>query len=411
VSGGRWWYATWLAARRELVQLLRAKSFWISTAVLILAVASAVIIPALFAAGPARPSRVGVVGSPAQVPSMVRTAREAGRVAGSRVDVTWIRSLRAARAELRSGSLTAVLVADREVLVRQQSLGGNGPGLAEVLARIGGLQRIFRQLAPGAARLIGTEGITLPVHGLIAPPRGLASRLTGLGIAILIYLLVASYGTRIAVGVGEEKTSRVVEVLLATMRPSQLLAGKVIGVGILALSQVTAMLAVFLTLGAAVGSPLVRGAQQSVVWDGALWLVVGYAFYACAFAAAGSLISRQADAYNTALPLQLPLLVAYVMSYTVLYSTGVSWFYWVLAFVPLTAPVAMPVLVAVGAAAPWQVALAAVLCVGSAVGVARLAAIIYQRAILRTGGRVRLRQVLRLPGPGNLAAGYRETGR
>jgi len=129
-------------------------------------------------------------------------------------------------------------------------------------------------------------------------------------------------------------------VLLTTLRPVQLLAGKVIGMGLLALAQIAAMVVAFLVLGHAAGSTAVQGASTSVVLAGALWLVLGYAFYCTAYAAAGSLITRQADAYNV-LPLQLPLILAYVLAFNVLYASGVNWLYHVLAFVPFTAPVAM----------------------------------------------------------------------
>jgi ABC-2 type transport system permease protein len=128
---------------------------------------------------------------------------------------------------------------------------------------------------------------------------------------------------------------------------------------------------------------------------GALWLVLGYAFYCTAFAAAGSLITRQADAYNAALPLQIPLILAYLLTFTVLYATSVNAFYHVLAFVPFTAPIAMPVLVAVGAAPAWQVAVSAGISVVSTVVMARVAGAVYERAILRTGSRLKVRQVLR----------------
>ena len=84
-----------------------------------------------------------------------------------------------------------------------------------------------------------------------------------------------------------------------------------------------------------------------------------------------------------------------MLAYTVLYASGVNWFYHLLAFVPFTAPVAMPVLVAVGAAPAWQQALSAVISIACTVGMARLAGTIYERAILRTGSRLRVRQVLR----------------
>jgi ABC-2 type transport system permease protein len=208
-------------------------------------------------------------------------------------------------------------------------------------------------------------------------------------------VIILTYGVRIAIGVGEEKASRVVEVLLTTLRPVQLLAGKVIGVGILAVAQIAAMVVVFFVLGRAAGSAAVQGPAAGVVLSGALWLVLGYAFYCTAYAAAGSLITRQADAYNASIPLQLPLILAYVLAYTVLYASGVNWFYHVLAFIPFTAPVAMPVLVAVGAAPAWQLALSAAISLAATVGMARLAGTIYERAILRTGSRLRVRQVLR----------------
>lgn len=87
-----------------------------------------------------------------------------------------------------------------------------------------------------------------------------------------------------------------------------------------------------------------------------------------------------------------------MLSYTALYANGVNWLCHVLAFVPFTAPVAMPVLVAVGAAPGWEIALSAVFTLAATVWMARLAGLIYGRAILRTGSRLRVRQVLRAAG-------------
>jgi ABC-2 type transport system permease protein len=387
----------WLVARREIRDRARAKSFWVASVILLLAVAAAVIIPT-FTHGGRATARVGIVGG--QVAALTQTVKEAGRVSGTTVTVVRLPGVAAARAKLLSGNLAAVLVGDSEVLVKQQPVaGGSSPGTSPLsaLSEIAGLQRLYALLPPSAAAGIASHGIALPVRGLLAPPRGLASRITGLAAAILIYVIILTYGVRITIGVGEEKASRVVEVLLTTLRPVQLLAGKVIGMGLLAVAQIVAMVALFLVLGNALGSTAVQGASASVVLAGGLWLLLGYAFYCTAYAAAGSLITRQADAYNASLPLQLPLILAYVLAYTVLYASGVNWFYRVLAFVPFTAPVAMPVLVAVGAAPAWQLTLSAAISIAATVGMARLAGTIYERAILRTGTRLRLRQVLRSP--------------
>jgi ABC-2 type transport system permease protein len=203
------------------------------------------------------------------------------------------------------------------------------------------------------------------------------------------------YGSQIALGIGEEKSSRVVEVLLASLRPVQLLIGKVLGMGSLVLAQAVGMVVVFIIAGFASGSDLVHGATLGVVIAGGVFIVLGYAFYCTAFAAAGSLVSRQSDVNSTILPVQIPLIVAYVLSYSVLYSNGANTFDRVLAFLPPTAPIAMPVLYAAGDAPAWQVVVAAVLTAAGTVWMARLAVRIYTYSILRTGPRIGFRQAIK----------------
>lgn len=387
-----WWAMTWLVARREINDRTRAKSFWIASILLLVTVAAGAIIPALLQ-GHHATARVGIVGGPAA--ALAATAREAGQISGTTVTVVPLPDVATAKAELRSGKVAAVLVGDSEVLIKQTSFNTGAGTLYGALSQIGGLQKLYAQLPPAAAAGIAQHGIALPVHGLSPPGRGLASRITGLSVAILIYIIILTYGIRITIGVCEEKASRVVEVLLTTLRPVQLLAGKVIGMGLLALAQIAAMVVLYLALGHAVGSNQIHGVTTGVVLSAGLWLVLGYAFYCTAYAAAGSLISRQSDAYNAALPLQIPLILAYVLTNTVVYASNVNAFYHVLAFIPFTAPITMPVLVSVGDAPAWQVAVSAVISVAATAWMARLAATIYSRAILRTGTRLKVRQVLR----------------
>jgi ABC-2 type transport system permease protein len=123
--------------------------------------------------------------------------------------------------------------------------------------------------------------------------------------------------------------------------------------------------------------------------------VLGYAFYCTAFAAAGSLVSRQSDVNSTIMPVQLPLIIAYALSYTVIYATGANTFYRVLGFLPPTAPIAMPVLYAAGDVPVWQVVVSAAICAVGVVWMARLAVRIYTNSILRTGPRISIRQAIR----------------
>jgi len=385
-----WWKLTWLVTRREIADRARARSFWIASAILLIAVIAGAVIPAALSGGRST-ARIGIVGGP--VAALSATAAEAGTITGTTVHVVVLPDIAAAQAGLRSGNLAAVLVGDSEVLVNKQSVTGSSIGTT--LAQIGGLQRLYAQLPPSAAAAVARHGIALPVRSLSPPTKNLTSRITGLVAAILIYVIILTYGIRITIGVGEEKATRVVEVLLTTLRPVQLLAGKVIGIGLMAIGQIVAMVTLYLAVAHAVGSPAVRSTDTATVLATGVWLILGYAFYCTAYAAAGSLINRQSDAYNASLPLQIPLILAYVLTYSVIYASSVNPFFHVLAFIPFTAPVAMPVLIAVGAAPAWQVAVSAVITVLSTIAMARLAATIYERAILRTGGRLRVRQVLR----------------
>ena len=386
----RWLRLTAIVAEREIRQRGRSRAFAVSTIVLLLVVAAGVTIPAILAHS-AKPQRVGIVGG--QLAAMTEIVREAGRLTGTGVTVVPQPSLAAAEAALRSGQLDVVLANDSEVVVKQVSVAdssGSGGGLPSAIADVAGLSKLLGHLPPGAA----DRGVTLPVRGLSPPSASLSRRLTGLFTVVLVWILISAYGSQIAMGVGEEKQNRIVEVILASVRPIQLLVGKVTGIGVLALAQAALMVAAFLGLGAAVGSSLVHGAAPGIVITGAVFLVLGYAFYCTAYAAAGSLVSRQSDVGAVILPVQVPLIIAYALSYTVIYADGANVFYRVLGFLPPTAPIAMPVLYAAGDVPGWQAAVSAVLVAAGTVWMARTAATIYGRSILRTGSRVRLRQVL-----------------
>jgi ABC-2 type transport system permease protein len=387
-----WWQLTWLVAQREVRQRGRSKAYAITSAILLLVIAAGVVIPVIVAHGNGKPTRVGVVGG--DVAGMTSIVTEAGRITGTQVAVITEPSTASAYAALRSGSIGAVLVQGSEVLIKQEPIGGtNGSGasLSDAIARVAGLSKALKGVPPSAL----ANGLSLPVRGLIPPGASLTRRLTGLFTSIILWILISTYGQQIAMGVAEEKQSRIVEVILAVVRPIQLLTGKVLGIGQLAMLQAGAMATVFFGLGYAVGSSLVHGAAPGIVATGIVFMLTGYAFYCTAYAAAGSLVSRQSEIGTVVVPVGIPLILAYALSYSVLYANNANAFYRVLGFFPPTLPVAMPVLYAAGDVPVWQVAVSAVLLAAGTVLMARTAATIYGRSILRTGARIRIRQALR----------------
>ncbi|MGI8430533.1 MAG: ABC transporter permease [Solirubrobacteraceae bacterium] len=387
-----WWRDTWLIARRDGDDRLRARSFRVTTLIMIIGAAAAVLIPA--AVGKHHTVQtVGVLGS--AEPALSEAATEAGRVTGNRVKIIPVASLDSARSELRSGALAAVIADGREVLIKQQqSGGGTSSSAATFSGALAQLVGLVRRLPPDSAQSALTHGIALPIRGVEPAGKSSTTRFTGLAVSLLIYIVILFYGIRLTQSVGEEKTSRVVEVMLATVRPTQLLMGKVLGFAMLAFTQILAIGATYLVCGLAVGSNVIHGTTGGVVLLGVIWLLLGYALYCTAFAAAGSMIMRQADASNASTPLLMPLLLAYILSQGVLFN-GATPFYHVLGFIPWTAPIAMPVLFAVGAAPVWQVIVSALITVVAIVASARVAGIVYQRSVMRTGARVKLRKILR----------------
>ncbi len=141
-----------------------------------------------------------------------------------------------------------------------------------------------------------------------------------------------------------------------------------------------------------VGSNVLHDSGLTVLGSALLWLVLGYAFYCWVYAAAGSMAQRQDQVQSLAFPLSVPVIIGYIISLTTLESGNVSLFFKVLAYLPPTAPFAMPALVGLHDVSWWQFAISVGLSVVGTVLMARLAARVYRRAILRTGRKVRFKE-------------------
>lgn len=385
---------TWLVARREVRERAKARSFTVTTLLLVVAVAVGVVLPALLSSKPA-PLHVGLVDSE---PAALDVVHQAAHLTGVKAAVVPEKGLAAARRDLRSGRVSVAFVPGREVLVKRLPSRTDRSSasylVASALAELDGERALLARLPPDVASSI-ERGASLPVRGLVktTPGPSLRAELTGFVGAILIYSLLLSYGMRLSTSAHEEKASRVVEVVLAAVRPSQLLLGKVLGTGLLFGAQILAMLVIAFGAGEASGSPVVQGGAPGVIAVAAVCLVVGYAFYCTAFAAAGAMVTRQADLFNVTLPLQIPLFLGYIAADTSTFG-GTSLFGKVLAFLPPTAPVVDPALYASGDLALWQFVVSAALCAGGVAAVAWLASVVYARSVLQAGPRVRLRSVL-----------------
>jgi ABC-2 type transport system permease protein len=392
-----------LIARREVHERVATRVFKIGTLIVLLGVAAAVVIPVLRRSGTevAPVLRVGIVGRSTLLARQTLVA--VGKSRDIPVLLRDVDSFDSAKAALRAGRIDVALVDDRYFEVAQRFSASDSSTLAtytESAAHFLGVEAALRsegvpESHVGAITRTVSGAKGLRIAGLKPAHHTSANLITALYVLILTYVLLTQYGTWVLMGVVEEKANRVVEVLLSAVSPLRLLVGKVLGIGLVALAQAAAIVAVALALGAAVGSSLVKGTAPEPVVVGLVWLVLGYAFYCWLFAAIGSLVERQEQVQSVAFPVQLPLLFGYLISFTALGASSPSALSIVLAYLPPTAPFVMPVLFALGQVAWWQVVASGLITAAATIGMARLAAVIYRRAILRTGRSVKLKEVLR----------------
>lgn len=221
-----------------------------------------------------------------------------------------------------------------------------------------------------------------------ADPQRTGQLLGALAVAILLYVSLGFYGGQVAQGVVEEKSTRMVEILLATMRPSQLLAGKVLGIGLVGLLQLSVVAGATLLL-VGVTHPVALPALGPLAVLGDLgWFTLGFLFYSLAFAALAATVSRQEEAAGATAPINVFLVLGYLLVFVTLPDPG-SASSTILSLLPPFAPVLMSLRIATGDAQGWQVALAILLMVASVAGLAWFAGRMYANSVLRVGKRVR----------------------
>jgi ABC-2 type transport system permease protein len=376
-----------LVAGREISARVRDKNFVISSVVIILVLVGILGLQVALNSGD-DPTRIGVVDSGAPLAEALEAQGEA---VGVDVEVVELDDEAAGRAAIEDGDVQGVLLAGdgRPELMVEQST--DGPLLAVVQGAVSQLS-VGEQLAESGITGLQVPEVQVEALDPDADADGQRVVIAIVGVGVLYSLLIL-FGQFVAQGVVEEKSSRVVELLLATMRPWQLLAGKILGLGVLGLAQIVVIAA--LGVGGALAFDLVDipgelvGTAVTVV----AWFVVGYAFYAAIFAVAASLVSRQEDLGTVLTPTTLVLLGGFIVGLQAAADPGGT-LAMVTSYVPGLSPLVMPVRQAAGEVAAWEVGLAVVLMLAAIALVVRLGGRVYAGALLSTGGRTRIREAM-----------------
>jgi ABC-2 type transport system permease protein len=378
-----------LVAGREVSTRIRDKTFLVTSAVILLLVLGAVIFQVLIASG-ADKITIGVVGDR----SALQPGLEAqGKAVGADVTVVGVAGESAARTALSNGDVDGVLVDGTgpapRLLVQRTADGLIGSVVDGAVTQLA----VTQQLAQA-----GIDRLDVPTVGVttLDPGADKTGERTGVAVVgiIVLYSLLILMGQFVAQGVVEEKSTRVVELLLSTMRPWQLLAGKILGLGLLGLAQIVAIAVVGVT-GALVFDVVSLPSQLiGTVLSVVAWFILGYAFYAAVFAAAAALVSRQEDLAGVITPISVLLVAGFFVAIqaagnpTGTLATATS-------FIPGLSPLVMPVRLAAGGASWWEGLLAVVVMLVAIALVVRLGGRIYAGALLRTSGKTKLREALR----------------
>jgi ABC-2 type transport system permease protein len=378
-----------IVARREFVERVRERSFIVSTAVSIVILVGIVVAARVLE----RPAsfEVGTVGREAAAAAGL--ARAAAATQGVGIRVVPLAGVGEAERALREGRVDAVLVGEERIVVRS----GPPPVLLGILQASAQQLRVRSALVgAGLPPEEAAQALApLPVQALEPERPGREEDRSLAFVAVLIlYGQMFGYGVWVATGIVEEKSSRVVELLLAAVRPRQLLLGKIVGLGLLGLFQLLVIGSV--GLAAALLAEVVRVPATALGSLGLVlvWFVLGFAFYSGLFACAGATVSRQEELQNALLPLQLLVLGSLVVAISSVEDPS-STLSRVASFVPATAPLAMPPRLIAGDAGPLDALASVAISLAATAALVPVAARIYAGAILRVGGRVRWREAWR----------------
>jgi len=246
------------------------------------------------------------------------------------------------------------------------------------------------------------------------------SMIIGMFSGILIYMFIFLYGVQVMRGVIEEKTSRIIEVIISSVKPFQIMMGKIVGIGLVGLTQfifwivLTGILIIVMSIVVGVNlSPEAVSQMNSVQLNEAAgseinetllailnlpWLAIissflvyflgGYFLYSALYAAIGAAVDSETDTQQFMIPVMLPLMLGlYVTQLSVFTNPAGSAMFW-LSMIPFTSPIAMLVRIAMGNAEVWEVLLSITLLVLTFIGTTWIGARIYKTGILMYGKKV-----------------------
>jgi ABC-2 type transport system permease protein len=424
--------------RHEYLKRIKAKWFLLSTLLAPFGIALLILVPVLAALL----SGEGQEGKVVFVDATDSLARQVIAADTSAYELAGTRSLNELEAELKRESIQAYVIIPTTVLEKPEVLmysrGGSGIAFeGKIRSDIEPVVVRARLLKQGAdTTVIDLVDAGVAVNSLKVTDKGIeadaseASAAVGYAAGFLIYMLIFLYGSMVMRGVVEEKANRIIEVLASSVKPFELMMGKVVGIGLVGLTQLVIWavlgMGVVLLAGVVVGnmvpSDAVNAAQQlggpqamqtqgltqvlaqqgialpSISVVTILMFVfdffAGYFLYASLFAAVGSAVDQEADAQSLTFPITMPVVLTMMFIGNVVAAPNGT-FATVMSMIPLFSPILMTVRVAATDVPAWQLAVCVLTSTGAFFGSVWLASRIYRIGILSYGKKPTLKEVAR----------------
>jgi ABC-2 type transport system permease protein len=394
------WRSIWLVARREILERGRSRGFILSVLFTTVIVIGSFVLPAILF-GDEQATRIGVV-EPAPaglVPALEATAERFDRT----VAVTTYPDEARADLALADGAVDVVVVVPADL---------SGPGDV----------RFHKEIDQGTAQIVSTAVTALRVQEVLAasdvdqaalaaaqqpPATGALEPQTeadqarflvaNIG-AVLVLVGIFSFGFTVLTGVVEEKQSRVVEVVLSTVRARDLLMGKVLGIGVLGIVQLIFFVAAALIAAIATDRFVLPATTPGAIALLAVWFILGYLLYSTALGFLGALASRMEEASNAATPVTMVAMISYFVAIFAVINEPDGTVATIATFLPPSAPFVVPLRAAFDAIPPWQIGLSALITIAGIWVLFVIGARVYAGAVLQTTGRIKIRDAWRSAG-------------
>jgi ABC-2 type transport system permease protein len=394
----------WLIAKREYTERIKTKGFLIATILIPLLMGGGLFGVATLASKAKATSHIAVVGSQPQVAADLKKELESGKDSQMTVDILPASTAHAvldqqmANKQLDGYLVIVPATGQRptfDFTPRSTADIATSSAIEEALHHV--LTREY--LAAKGVSESETTALMEPVTLNVISGNGKrGDSKTGFYVAytlfLLMYMVVLLYGMNVARSIIEEKTSRVFEVLLATITPDELLAGKILGVGAVGLTQVGIWLIAAGLLAAQMGmaSGVSLSVAQAVFF--AVYFALGYALYSSVAAALGAMTNSEQELQQLNMFMMIPLFFSLLMLQPIVTNPN-SMLSRIVSQIPFCAPLLMNLRVSISMPQPWEIALSIGLILVTIYAVLWVSSRIYRVGILMYGKKPNLPEILR----------------